>query len=97
MKVQLMRSREIYGRKYAKGGVVDVPSLYGKRLVYIGDAKPTNGRESESHTELPHGLPHREKLISYGFDTREKVAKGNLTTITGIGQATERQIKNALK
>ena len=97
MKVQLTRSREIYGRKYAKGGVVDVPSLYGKRLIYIGDAKTTQGKISESHTELPVGIPHREKLISYGFDTREKVAKGNLTTITGIGQATERQIKNALK
>ena len=93
MKVKLSRTREIYGRNYPKGSVIEISPLYGKRLIKIGDATGTN---DVSHTELPD-VPEREKLIDYGFDTVEKVLKADLTSIPGIGPATQTKIKDAIK
>ena len=93
MKVKLTRGREIYGRYYPKGSVVEIPPLYGKRLIKIGDATGTN---DVTHTELPE-FPERDKIIDYGFDTVEKVLKADLTSIPGIGPATQTKIKDAIK
>lgn len=97
MKIKLTRKREIYGRLYPKGGVADVPTAFGERLIYIGDAKPTKAKETgPTGTPLPRGIPKRELLKKHGFDTEEKALDGDLTTIKGIGDATEKYIKDSI-
>lgn len=97
MKVKLTRKRKVYGRRYAKGSVVEVPQAFGKRLVYIGDAKPSKGKVSKSEgTPLPRGVPKLDLLKNEGLETVEDVQDADLTEINGIGKATEKHIKDAL-
>jgi hypothetical protein len=95
MKVKLTRKREIYGRTYPKRAVVDVPRAFGERLIYIGDAEKGSGKQSDPiKRELPRTTPKYDLLKENGLETIEDVEDADLTKIKGIGEATEKLIKD---
>lgn len=99
MKVRITRNMRWQGQQRTAGDTVEVDDLTAARWTANGLAaapakKPTKRAVADA---LPEDFPGRSFLMNAGVTTLAAVrAMGDLTSITGIGDATARDIADAL-
>lgn len=86
--IKLTIPRVIGGKRKPAGAIVSLPDALEARLVQIGKAKPVK--------ETPIYDKFKSVLDESGLADKAAILQADLTTVKGIGKATEDQIKDEL-